>query len=144
MAPLAPISLWQWLPMFRWRIVATVDDADLIPVRLPRKAAVLVGSPAHPKWIAFDCPCSSGHRIMLNLDASRYPRWSISVDGLLTIRPSIDFYHSDSRCHFFVRNGRLDWVDESTATTRWPSGSPPVLARMGTARSRQRSVSSVK
>ncbi len=110
MADLAAIPIWQWLPFFPWRIVAIIDAADAIPSRLPRRGAVLVGSRSHPKWLAFDCPCRGGHRVMLNVDSSRSPHWSMSVDGLLTIGPSVDTRDSARRCHFFIRNGRLAWV----------------------------------
>jgi hypothetical protein len=104
------ISWWQWLPLFRWRIVAVVESADDIPRRLPRNGAVLVGSVSHPKWIAFDCPCRTGHRIMLNTDKARSPRWTTTVNGRLTLSPSVDYHHSQQRCHYFVRNGRIQWV----------------------------------
>lgn len=58
----------EWLPWRKWRIGAVVDAADEVPERLPPKVAVLVGSTAHPKWLAFDCPCGEVHRIVVSLD----------------------------------------------------------------------------
>lgn len=109
------IPWWQWLPIFRWRVVAVVDAADEIPARLPRNAAVLVGTRDQPKWIAFDCPCRTGHRIMLNTDRSRRPRWSTTVRGRLTVSPSIDYQERHRRCHYFITNGRTRWVQERRA-----------------------------
>lgn len=106
------ISLWQWLPIFGWRIVGVVESADDIPQKLPRNGAVLVGSHTRPKWVVFDCPCKSGHRIMLNTDKARLPYWSIPVKDPLTITPSIDSFYSKRRCHYFIQNGRIQWVYE--------------------------------
>ncbi len=68
MANLAKISWWQWLPLVGWlsgwRIVVVVESADEVPQRLPYNGAALVGSTDRPKWIVFDCPCQTGHRIM--------------------------------------------------------------------------------
>jgi hypothetical protein len=107
---MTPIRWWQWLPFFGWRVVGVVESADEIPARLPRNGAVLVGSRIRPKWIAFDCPCRTGHRIMLNTDQSRRPHWSTTVQGRLTISPSVDHKTAAQRCHYFVRNGRIKWV----------------------------------
>ncbi len=113
MAKLTQIPWWEWLPFFRgWRIVASVDAADEIPERLPRNGAVVVGPRARPKWIAFDCPCRVGHRIMLNTDKARSPYWSVTGKGPLTISPSIDYYEEKRRCHYFVRKGRIIWAHE--------------------------------
>ena len=110
MVGMTRISWWQWLPIFRWRVVAVVDSADNVPHKLPRNGAVLVGPPASPKWIVFNCPCRSGHRIMLNTDKARLPNWSATVQGRLTISPSIDFNPPTRRCHYFIQNGRVKWV----------------------------------
>jgi hypothetical protein len=112
MADLTTIRWWEWLPVFRWRIVAVVDSADNVPQRLPRNGAILVGARTRPKWIAFDCPCRRGHRIMLNTDKVRSPYWSTTVQGRLTISPSIDYAEPSQRCHYFIRNGRVKWVPE--------------------------------
>lgn len=103
---------WQWLPFWRWRVVGVVDDADLVPDQLPRHAAVVVGSPSFAKWIVFDCACGSGHRIMLNLDGGRRPSWRVTEAKPLSITPSIDF-DGARRCHYFIRNGRIEWARDS-------------------------------
>ena len=115
MADMTQIRWWEWLPVFGWRIVAIVDAADDIPKRLPRNGAVLVGTSARPKWIVFDCPCRSGHRIMLNIDKAHTPRWSANPQGRLTISPSIDYQDPARRCHYFVRKGRIQWAHEERA-----------------------------
>src|ERR1700729_1097246 len=78
----------QWLLRQPVHCAGFVEAADEIPEKLPRNAAVIVGTALRPKWIAFDCPCLSGHRIMLNLDHDRRPYWQISkVDGPLSLSP---------------------------------------------------------
>ena len=112
MADMTRIRWWQWLPVFSWRIVAVVDAADDVPQRVPRNGAILVGPRAHPKWIVFDCPCRGGHRVMLNTDKSRSPYWSTTKEGGITITPSIDYAQSSQRCHYFIRRGRVEWVEQ--------------------------------
>lgn len=50
---------------------------------------------------------------MLPLDPNHRPHWSISYKGSLTVSPSVDYAGADRRCHYFVRNGRIDWVSDS-------------------------------
>jgi hypothetical protein len=94
----------------RWRVGESVEHADEVPERIARRRAVLVGTPAHAKWLVFDCPCEERHRVMLNLDAARAPRWILGPGELLTISPSVDAPRGSGRCHYFIRGGRVQWV----------------------------------
>lgn len=105
---------WQWLPLHGWRVVGTVESADEIPLKLPRNGAILVGSQVKPKWVAFDCPCRTGHRIMLNADRTRRPYWQALDIRRLTLSPSVDYLTSHQRCHYIIRNGRVEWVHRRT------------------------------
>ncbi|WP_354201972.1 DUF6527 family protein [Bradyrhizobium sp. JR4.1] len=59
-------------------------------------------------------PLQERHRIMLNLDQARSPWWGLSkVDGPLSLSPSVNYYNGRRRCHYFVRNGKIDWVGDS-------------------------------
>ncbi|MER8746123.1 DUF6527 family protein [Mesorhizobium sp. M1004] len=107
------ISWWQWLPIWRWRVVGAVESADEVPERLPRNGVALIGDINRMKWIVFDCPCRTGHRIMLNADPSRRPHWTLNQVVRLTISPSVDFKGSQRRCHYFIRNGRIAWAKDS-------------------------------
>lgn len=107
---MSKIPWWQWLPVFGWRVVTVVESADEIPNRLPRNGAVLVGDADRTKWIAFDCPCRTGHRILLNTDRNRRPSWTVSPDRRLSIQPSVDYQGADRNCHYFIRKGRVDWA----------------------------------
>ena len=110
MASLMKFSWWQWIPIWSWRIVGIVDAADEVPASLPHNSVVYVGTPDNPKWLAFDCPCRSGHRIMLNLDVSHFPHWDILDAARLTLSPSIDFNSPGRRCHFFIRQKKIMWT----------------------------------
>ena len=112
MAHMSRIPWWQWAPIHGWRIVATVAAADEVPARLPRRGTILVGSVERPKWMAFDCPCGEGHRILINLDLAHWPRWKMSVGRKLTLWPSIDYRTATRRCHYFIREGRVNWINE--------------------------------
>ena len=112
MGGLSRLRWWQWVPVpgRKWRVVLRVAAADEVPHRLPPGGVVLVGSPDRPKWLAFDCPCGLGHRIMANLDVARSPRWSVTQAHPLTLTPSIDAVTAGRRCHFLLKNGRVAWV----------------------------------
>jgi hypothetical protein len=107
------LSWWQWLPFQRWRIVGVAESADEVPERLPRNGVTLVGDADRTKWIAFDCPCRTGHRIMLNADSGRRPYWALNGVQPLTISPSIDYRGNQRRCHYFIRGGRIVWAKDS-------------------------------
>jgi hypothetical protein len=112
MASLSRFPWTSWLPNpgRRWHLYRVVEAADEIPDRIPRKAVVLVGSVGRPTWIAFDCPCSERHRVMLNADRSRWPRWTIKKNRHLTLAPSIDETRGSTRCHYLIQRGRVRWV----------------------------------
>jgi hypothetical protein len=107
------IPWWQWWPLFRsWRCIGVVASADEVPEHLPRCAAVIVGSLNRIKWLAFDCPCGEGHRVLINCDVHRRPVWSVMLSsrGRLSVMPSVDQAIAGRRCHYFVRNGKIVWA----------------------------------
>ena len=111
MADLKRIPWREWIPRRFWRIVAVVGAADEIPETLPAKCAVLVGTPLHPKWLAFDCPCKTGHRILVTLDTRHHPHWRIIDTDKLSILPSIDYWSTERRCHYMITGGQIIWVN---------------------------------
>lgn len=94
----------------RWELAATVEAADEVPDQIPKRGVVLVGTQTHPRWLAFDCPCGTGHRIMLNTDRSRYPCWTVRHLSPMTVWPSIDDVTEKRRCHFWIHDGKTRWV----------------------------------
>ena len=107
------IAWWDWLPFRRWRVVGTVTSADEVPDKLPRNGVVMVGTSGNEKWIIFDCPCRTGHRIMLNADIARFPNWEVQHRDRLTIFPSVDFRGDYRRCHYFIRDAKILWARDS-------------------------------
>lgn len=103
-------SWLEWLPWRSWRLVGTVEAADEVPMTLPPKGAVLVGTSTYPKWLAFDCPCRQNHRIMVTLDVHHKPHWDLLPGKRLTLSPSVDAWRGGKRCHYVIRNGRTLWV----------------------------------
>ena len=101
-----------------WRIIGQVGAGDEVPDQLPNKGVVLVGAPGRETWIAFDCPCRTGHRLMVNLDRTRRPFWRVDSLRPLSIHPSIDYISAERRCHFMVRGGRIHWSDYSRRMTK--------------------------
>jgi uncharacterized protein DUF6527 len=109
------LAWWEWLPVWPWRIAGVVDSADEVPEQLPARAIVMVKSGTRPKWLSFDCPCLTGHRIMLNIDNGRLPAWSIvgKRGRDLSIAPSVDYIEGFKRCHYVLQHGRVQWVGDS-------------------------------
>ena len=103
------VRLRHWLPRRRWRFIGTAAEADLLPRRLPKRGVVVVGDPAEPHWLVFECPCGSG-RVMLNTDMSRRPAWRALALDPPTVHPSIDARHAGRRCHYVLVDGRVRWV----------------------------------
>ena len=95
-----------------WRLEATVSDMDDVPVRIRPRRAYLVATPTRRKWLVFDCACGGGHRILLNLDPSRRPVWTLRLSRTkaLTLRPSVDYRDDRRACHYVLSNGRIEWV----------------------------------
>jgi hypothetical protein len=93
-----------------WQIVQQVEAADDIPKDIAKHGIVLVGPARKPTWMAFDCPCERGHRIMVNLDHSRWPYWKIWQRRPISISPSFDILTGDRRCHFVVQGGNVKWL----------------------------------
>lgn len=106
------IGWWRLLPLpwHAWRIVRYVPSADEVPERLAHRSVVLVGNPGRATWAALDCPCKTGHRLLVNLDGTRRPVWRIESRRPLSIHPSIDDVTPERRCHFTIRNGKAKWV----------------------------------
>ena len=106
------IAWWQSLPIpwRAWRIVVQVSAGDEVPAQLPHRGVVLVGAIEKETWAVLDCPCQTGHRLMVNLDKTRHPFWRIDCRKPLSIYPSIDNTTPECRCHFTIRRGKIRWA----------------------------------
>jgi hypothetical protein len=103
----------------RWEVSGTAEAGDLVPAIIPRHTAVLIGTARHPQWLAFDCACGTGHRIMLNLERTRRPSWELMSSRPLTVRPSVDYRGPDRRCHYVIVKGRIRWAGSRESETLW-------------------------
>ena len=92
-----------------FRRIKRYDSLPDIPKRLRKRTIAVVGGRDQPKWVAFDCPCGRGHRIVVPTSGDG-PRWKLTTDrGLPTIRPSIDS-NDGERCHYVLTRGHVRWV----------------------------------
>jgi hypothetical protein len=110
---MARLSFRRWWHSRRpgpWRVALVVPEADHVPNEIPPNGAVLIRSGSALKWLAFDCPCGRGHRVMLNLDSSCWPCWQVEAEAPLTLWPSVDVVINSRRCHYVIFHGRIEWV----------------------------------
>lgn len=101
----------------KWKVDEIVEAGDLVPDEIPRHTAVLVGGDGRYQWLAFDCACAKGHRIMLNLQEARKPSWRLITQKSLTVYPSVDYRGPDRRCHYLIVDGRIRWVHSREGDT---------------------------
>ncbi|MYS04971.1 hypothetical protein GTW71_00545 [Streptomyces sp. SID6041] len=71
---------------------------------------MLVANGRIMKWLAFDCPCREDHQVLLNLNPSIHPNWTVKASKPLTVTPSIDEQRGGKRCHYFIRDGCIEWT----------------------------------
>jgi len=89
------------------------------PISIPRQTLAIIGKGEHLKWAMFECPCGTGHKIMINLAASRSPHWRLASDkGIPSLLPSIDYQDDHGRCHFWLRAGRVEFTPDSVRPRR--------------------------
>ena len=112
------------LPWRRWRIIGWVDAGDEVPDELAYRGVVLVGTPQYASWAALDCPCGTGHRLLVNLDSCRHPHWELEFGSRLSLWPSIDVRGRDRRCHFVVNNGKVRWIPDGESPAPRPTTAP--------------------
>jgi hypothetical protein len=110
------VDCWRRLIPGRPRIDRTAFYASHaeLPASLPRHQLALVGgAPERPKWAVFECPCGVGHRIAVPLGSRRQPTWRVILDdgAQPSLSPSIDS-NDGRRCHFWVRDGRIEWAPD--------------------------------
>ena len=107
-----------------WRLEAMVSSMDDVPPGIRSRRAYLVATATRRKWLVFDCPCGNGHRIILNLDRSRRPVWTVRLSkrGALTLHPSVNYRDDRRVCHYVLSNGRVEWAGSQSlvSTNRRP------------------------
>ncbi len=95
-------------------VVATTRDQ--VPAVLHPRRIYQIGIPG--KWAVMDCPCGHGHLLELNLAQPRRVQWTLGADsvGRPSLFPSVD-YRGTARCHFWLRNGQVQWVNDRRPST---------------------------
>jgi hypothetical protein len=91
--------------------LAVYPTQGSLPDDLDRHELALVGSSfGAAKWAVFECPCGTGHRIMVPLNHRTGSSWRVSTTaGRPSLRPSVDSLDDGRRCHFWLRDGRVYW-----------------------------------
>ena len=109
------VDWWRRRRLTKPRIdcVITAASQAEIPCDLPRHALIVVGDPDQPKRTLFACPCGRGHVITLNLSPKRNPHWELRADGQVSLRPSVDSHEGEWHCHFWLRDGRVQWTPDA-------------------------------
>jgi hypothetical protein len=90
-----------------------------LPVSIPRDTLAIVGSKEDPKWAVFECPCGTGHTIMLNMSSARRPFWRLAEGSLgPSLLPSVDFCDGYTHCHLWLRDGVVRFARDSQRQRR--------------------------
>jgi Family of unknown function (DUF6527) len=120
------MRLQNWLRRFLiW--IGRVPKPDFItkqvsvhpaPSSIKPGVIVVVGDQQIQKWACFQCPGGCNEIIKLSLSRNRSPRWSIQVDRYdqPTISPSVR-QTNVCQCHFWIRQGQVEWCKDSGRVT---------------------------
>lgn len=60
--------------------------------------------------VVHKCACGCGEKVVLPLSPEH---WKLSYDGEVTLSPSIGNYQYDCKSHYFIRDGKIVWVESS-------------------------------
>lgn len=93
---------------FQYKIEIIPDNPD--PAILIKNIVYVVGEKKFVKWAYLKCPCGCNDAIMLSLNRTKSPSWSVKQDklGRATISPSINKLDG-CKSHFFIKNGKVIW-----------------------------------
>ncbi len=96
----------------RFQHVVFVGELPDVPAAMAADTIYVAGPASAPKWAALTCPCDVGHRVTLPLRG--LPSWRVQRGRRgPTVHPSIDVrgdLSGGTRCHYWVREGRVEWV----------------------------------
>lgn len=103
----------------RFDRVVRYERQHQVPDSIPRHTVAVVGSEEVPKWAIFECPCGTGHRIMVSLVSSHTRHWRLkTASERPSLYPSVNFHDAQGRCHFWLRDGRVDFTRDSIRPRR--------------------------
>lgn len=58
--------------------------------------------------VVHKCACGCGEKVVLPLSPEH---WKLTYDGEVTLSPSIGNYQYECKSHYFIRNGKVVWVE---------------------------------
>lgn len=61
------------------------------------------------------CACGCGEKVVLPLSPDH---WQLRYDGEVSLTPSIGNYQYDCKSHYFIRNGKVIWVNDKDPTPK--------------------------
>ena len=73
-----------------------------------------------PSKVFFYCPCDIRIRAFCHIDIKNNHK--IECRNPLTISPSLKTTHGEGFCHFMVRNGKIEWINDSTNPRQTETG----------------------
>ena len=81
------------------------------PVNLKPYILYVIGEEQHLWAATMLCPCGCGDVIELNLLKETSPCWSVQLhsDSSVSLMPSV-WRSKGCQSHFFLQNGRVDWL----------------------------------
>jgi hypothetical protein len=83
------------------------------PTVMERNMVYIFNNVGYHWQLTMLCPCGCGDVLYANLIPDHYPNWVYRIDrrDLISVYPS---FHRKDRCrsHFFIRNGRIDWIND--------------------------------
>jgi hypothetical protein len=89
-----------------YRNVYFVTSVSDIPDDIGNSVYV-VGTENVWKWAVFQCPCSQGHQLRVNLMRSHSPRWNLRIDrGKISLIPSVVVTDYPCQSHFWMESNR--------------------------------------
>jgi hypothetical protein len=96
------------------QFIARTTPTHPTPADLAEGRLVIVRDGALMKTACFHCPGGCGLKIMLALSPKRLPHWQVRIDwlGRPSVEPSVRQLN-DCECHFWIRNGRVEWCGDS-------------------------------
>lgn len=65
--------------------------------------------------VVHKCACGCGEKVVLPLSPEY---WKLSYDGEVTLSPSIGNYQYDCKSHYYIRDGKIVWVELSDDTPK--------------------------
>lgn len=81
----------------------------------PKKNTVyIIGGREHPFYAAVACPRKKCRKLIhLGISLQMQTRWRVTEheDGTLSLFPSVFVIDSSCHCHYWFRNGRIEWCD---------------------------------